>query len=258
MKKIMTHFPFFLFWLIIFLLLMAGILDGRIDVIFVVLLFAGFCTMSYFILKKIFLKKKNNKMRREEEQQAELQREHDKREALQKKHEQEVQQKQYITAHIGDLINELLKQNKLYSFDLSKTLQAYVHEQQLTKFDRQVVIQKIDEEHLSIKKLLLSEKHTMIERGIVPQEYLLSEYINLNKIRSYHQDFIQELLQINSLGITDPVERLYKKKIAEEDYNDIRNSHFSVIEELTTLFFASRTQDDELTPVSEVSNDEFY
>lgn len=158
---------------------------------------------------------------------------------------------------MSDYIHELFKDLKNYSFSFSKQLQELVQKKLLTPYDRQVIVQKIDQEHGSFKKLLLSKKDSIISSSSTPKEFFAKEIQVLSKVQNYHQHFLDEIQTINSIGISDKVERIYKKKIAEEDYNDIRNQIFSSIAILTDLFFSLRHEDDEFATI-EVSNDDFY
>lgn len=158
---------------------------------------------------------------------------------------------------MSDHMHELFKDLKNYSFSFSKQLQELVQNKYITPYDRQVIIQKIDQEHGSFKKLFLSKKDSIISSALTPKEFFSKEIQILSKLQNYHQHFLDEIQTINSIGISDKVERIYKKKIAEEDYNDIRNQIFSSIAILTDLFFSLRHEDDEFATI-EVSNDDFY
>lgn len=182
--------------------------------------------------------------------------EEDRKRRLEKKEEEKKKKREYLEETISDTFEVMLKELKTYSYALSTKLQELVHQKMITVYDRQVVIQKIDQENNSFKKKLLQEKDQMLEKAQTPQEYLKKELQALEKIKKYHTSFLEELEHINTLGIHDKAERLYKKRLAEEDYNDLRNQVFSSVAVLPDVFFTLRTEDDEL--VHEVSNDDFY
>lgn len=182
--------------------------------------------------------------------------EEDRKRRFENKEEEKKKKREYLEETISDTFEVMLKELKTYSYALSTQLQELVQQKKITVYDRQVVIQKIDQENNSFKKKLLQEKDQMLEKAQTPQEYLKKELQALEKIKKYHTSFLEELEHINMLGIHDKAERLYKKRLAEEDYNDLRNQVFSSVAVLPDVFFILRTEDDEL--VHEVSNDDFY
>lgn len=184
------------------------------------------------------------------------QEEEDKKRSAEKKEEEKKKKRDYLEETISDTFEIMFKELKTYSYAFSTQLQGLVQQKKITVYDRQVVIQKIDQENNSFKKKLLQEKDQMLEKAQTPQEYLKKEVQALEKIKKYHASFIEELEHINTLGIHDRAERLYKKRLAEEDYNDLRNQVFSSVALLPDVFFTLRTEDDDL--VHEVSNDDFY
>lgn len=134
-------------------------------------------------------------------------------------------------------IKEYISNWKNYSFNFGRELQNQVESHALTTFDRTVILTKIDSETSALRKKLTDSKSEIISKGILPSTFLAKEIREFATLKGYHHEFLNELVTINSLGITDLGERLNRKKTAEADYNLYRENTFSLVcEGIQNLF----------------------
>ncbi|MEK7433078.1 MAG: hypothetical protein AABZ74_08105 [Cyanobacteriota bacterium] len=157
-------------------------------------------------------------------------------------------------------IKEYISNWKTYSFNFGRELQNHVELKALTTFDRTVILSKIDSEIGSLRKKLTDSKTEIISQGILPSTFLSKEIREFSLLKGYHNEFLSELMTINSLGITDLGERLNRKKTAEIDYNLYRENTFSLICDTISVLFEElgKRNNEEDIEFLEVGDSEHY
>lgn len=154
-------------------------------------------------------------------------------------------------------VKRFIEPFKDYALEQANQLAKSVEFSELTLRDKKFIVEKIEDEIDVLNRQCRKQRERLVNDHI-PLEYEFETEVKaLQSLQKYHGYYISDIKRINEMGLSDLRERLYRKQIAEEEYNVLSGSLFPIEH---ALLYSSLSEDEMLH--SEAQNleddDEYY